>query len=69
MMILLLLILDSEADRALISGLFASYYHRMKGVALAILRTPDATENSFLMWNDPAFAVLSRCVPPQSSME
>ncbi len=46
MMILLLLILDSEADRALISGLFASYYHRMKGVALAILRTQDAAEDA-----------------------
>lgn len=46
MMILLLLILDSEADRALLSALFASCYHRMKGVALAVLRTPDAAEDA-----------------------
>ncbi len=45
-MILLLLILESEADRALLSGLFASHYHRMRGVALAILRTPDAAEDA-----------------------
>ena len=29
-MILLLLVLDSEADRALVSDLFASNYHRME---------------------------------------
>ena len=46
MMILLLLILDSDADRAVISGLFASCYHRMKGVAMAILHTPDAAEDA-----------------------
>ncbi len=46
MMILLLLILENEADRTLLSGLFTSNYHRMKGVALAILRTPDAAEDA-----------------------
>ncbi len=45
-MILLLLILESEADRTLLSGLFTACYHRMRGVALAILRTPDAAEDA-----------------------
>ncbi len=45
-MILLLLVLDSEADRALVSDLFASNYHRMKRAALAILREPDAAEDA-----------------------
>lgn len=45
-MILLLLILDSEADRALLGGLFASNYHRMRSVALGILHTPDAAEDA-----------------------
>ena len=45
-MILLLLILDSEADRALISDLFASNYHRMKRAALEILHEPNAAEDA-----------------------
>jgi RNA polymerase sigma-70 factor (ECF subfamily) len=45
-MILLLLVLDSEADRALVSDLFASNYHRMKRAALAILHEPDAAEDA-----------------------
>ena len=45
-MILLFLVLDSEADRALVSDLFASNYHRMKRAALAILREPDAAEDA-----------------------
>lgn len=45
-MILLLLILDSEADRAMISDLFASNYHRMKRATLAILREPNAAEDA-----------------------
>lgn len=44
-MILLLLILDSEADRTLLSDLFASNYHRMKRAATGILREPDAAED------------------------
>jgi RNA polymerase sigma-70 factor (ECF subfamily) len=44
-MILLLLILDSEADRAMISDLFASNYHRMKRTAIGILREPNAAED------------------------
>lgn len=45
-MILLLLVLDSESDRALMSELFASNYHRMKRTALAILREPSAAEDA-----------------------
>lgn len=45
-MILLLLILDSEADRAMISDLFASNYHRMKRAALAIVREQSAAEDA-----------------------
>ncbi len=44
-MILLLLILESEADRALLSDLFASNYHRMKRTAIGILREPNAAED------------------------
>ena len=46
LMILLLLILDSEADRAMISDLFASNYHRMKRAALGILHEPNAAEDA-----------------------
>ncbi len=45
-MILLLLILESEADRALLSDLFASNYHRMKRTAIGILREPNAAEDA-----------------------
>lgn len=45
-MVLLLLILESEADRAMISDLFASNYHRMKRTALAILHEPNAAEDA-----------------------
>lgn len=45
-MILLLLILDSEADRAMISDLFASNYQRMKRAALAIVREQSAAEDA-----------------------
>lgn len=45
-MIFLLLILDNEADRALIAGLFSANYHRMRGVALGILHAPDAAEDA-----------------------
>ena len=31
--------------------------------------TPEATEPSDVMTNMPTFAVLSRCVPPQNSLE
>ncbi len=44
-MILLLLILESEADRAMLSDLFASNYHRMKRTAIGILREPNAAED------------------------
>lgn len=44
-MILLLLILESEADRTLLSDLFASNYHRMKRTAIGILREPNAAED------------------------
>ncbi|MBQ6235024.1 MAG: RNA polymerase sigma factor [Clostridia bacterium] len=45
-MILLLLILDSETDRAMLSDLFASNYHRMKRAALAIVHEPNAAEDA-----------------------
>ena len=45
-MIFLLLILNNEADRSLISDLFASNYHRMKRVALGILRDANAAEDA-----------------------
>ena len=35
----------------------------------SIRRTPEATLLSDLMRKGPALAVLSRCVPPQNSME
>ena len=35
----------------------------------SILRTPAATDVSERILNNPAFAVLSKCVPPQSSLE
>ena len=45
-MILLLLVFGSEADRALLSDLFASNYHRMKRTALGILRDANAAEDA-----------------------
>jgi RNA polymerase sigma-70 factor (ECF subfamily) len=44
-MILLLLAFEGEADRALLSDLFASNYHRMKRAAAEILREPNAAED------------------------
>lgn len=44
-MILLLLTFESEADRALLSDLFASNYHRMKRTALTILHEASAAED------------------------
>lgn len=45
-MILLLLVLDSESDRVLMSDLFASNYHRMKRIAVSILHEPGAAEDA-----------------------
>lgn len=45
-MILLLQILDSEADRALLGELFAQNYHRMRRVAFGILGTAEAAEDA-----------------------
>ena len=45
-MILLLLTLESDADRAILSDLFASNYHRMKRTALGILHEADAAEDA-----------------------
>ncbi len=51
-MVFLLLMLDSESDRALISELFASNYHRMKRAALSILHeegtAEDAVQDTFV---------------------
>ena len=44
-MILLLLTFESEADRAILSDLFASNYHRMKRTALTILHEASAAED------------------------
>ena len=43
---ILLLILDSEADRAMLSDLFRQNYHRMKRVAMGILSESDAAEDA-----------------------
>ena len=45
-MILLLLTFENDSDRALLSDLFASNYHRMKRTALGILRDPNAAEDA-----------------------
>ena len=45
-MILLLLILDSETDRTMMSDLFASNYHRMKRMAFGILGDASAAEDA-----------------------
>lgn len=45
-MILLLLVLDSEADRAILADLFAKNYHRMKHTAMGILGEPGAAEDA-----------------------
>ncbi len=42
---ILLLILNSEADRAIVSDLFAKNYHRMKRAAMGILGEPAAAED------------------------
>ena len=45
-MFLLLLVLNNDADRALLSDLFASNYHRMKRLASGILHEPNAAEDT-----------------------
>ncbi len=45
-MILLLLTLDSEEDRAVLADLFAKNYHRMKRTAMGILCDPTASEDA-----------------------
>ena len=45
-MIFLLLILNSEEDRALIADLFAENYHRMKRIALGVLHETNAAEDA-----------------------
>ncbi len=51
-MILLLLTLDSEADRAVLADLFAKNYHRMKRTAMGILcdsnTAEDAVQDTFV---------------------
>lgn len=51
-MLFLLLMLDSESDRALIGELFASNYHRMKRAAIGILHeegvAEDAVQDTFV---------------------
>ena len=43
---MLVLILDSEGDRSMMSELFASNYHRMKRAAMGILHDPTAAEDA-----------------------
>ncbi|MBQ6077875.1 MAG: sigma-70 family RNA polymerase sigma factor [Clostridia bacterium] len=45
-MILLLLVLNSEEDRAIVADLFAKNYHRMKRTAMGILCDPTAAEDA-----------------------
>ena len=45
-MLFLLLMLDSESDRALIGELFTLNYHRMKRAALCILHEESAAEDA-----------------------
>ncbi len=42
---ILLLILNSEADRAIVGDLFAKNYHRMKRAAMGILGEPSVAED------------------------
>ena len=52
--------------RAFISS---TRFRKASPVTASMRRTPEATDDSLVMRNGPTLAVLSTCVPPQSSMD
>ena len=63
------LALSLSATLLIIPDIAIYFAMTSRPVMASMRRTPEATEPSEVMTNIPTLAVLSRCVPPQNSIE